>query len=347
MDANYVFTVKKTVSHEDFIRKVMHELALSDSTPIDVCNATFHEVRESVKEVLYYNAHVEADYTASIGYNREEQYWDQERKRASDGTHYYEKVLKTRTVTDWHPHSGHTSGDAYGLTYNEPTDIYSASVKPHMRLAGVLKEMPVWKGNGEHKEAIGKDLELGSVADGDGITIHDTARKTAEYVCELYVSANTSFPGDEHKDVHLNSTFEPTTVACYRVPYYEVLFTYNEKTYRASGFGCGDGGVVTEYPKDEVNLDDIVKAEMKPMKIAAIATPIALAVFAVILMAFGGGFGEALGTIMGMAVVIAPILILSLRNKKMVARREELRQNAAQARMENYEAAIAARDARK
>lgn len=95
MDFDKVYTVNKEHSKEQFIRAAMIKLASNPETPVDVVKADFGEVKESVKEVILCAGHVEADYTASIGYDRQEQYETTESKRLDEGDWYtYKGVQK-------------------------------------------------------------------------------------------------------------------------------------------------------------------------------------------------------------------------------------------------------------
>ena len=120
MEFDAVFTVKKETSKEEFLRKLLIELASSSKTPTDVVNAKFGEVEESVREAIVCSAHVEMDYSASIGYDRVETYWTKEKRyNSSTKQYYYVDVEKTRTVTDWQPFSSHISGDKTAAAFNE------------------------------------------------------------------------------------------------------------------------------------------------------------------------------------------------------------------------------------
>lgn len=133
MKFDSVYKVQKEITKETFLRAALIEIAKASETPIDVVNSEFGEVRESVKEVMLCSAHVESDYTASIGYDRKEQYQTTERKQLSEGDWYtckgvqkratykgsYEvDCIKERTVTDWQPYSGHIAGDAVCVEMN-------------------------------------------------------------------------------------------------------------------------------------------------------------------------------------------------------------------------------------
>ena len=136
-DFEQVYTVERELSKDQFMREVLVKLASHYDTPNDVCNASFGEITESIKEVIVCSAHVESDYSASIGYDRVEEYWDKEKKFDHNGGHYYVDVKKTRTVTDWHPHSGHIAGDATCAAFNE--DEHGYAMDEHERIAPILR----------------------------------------------------------------------------------------------------------------------------------------------------------------------------------------------------------------
>lgn len=88
MEFEKVFTIEKEHSKKEFLRAAIIKIASDLDTPIDVVRAEFSEVKESVKEIILCTAHVESNYTASIGYDRKEQYQTTERKYVSAGDRY-------------------------------------------------------------------------------------------------------------------------------------------------------------------------------------------------------------------------------------------------------------------
>ena len=101
MEFDAVFTVKKETSKEEFLRKLLIELASSSKTPVDVVKAKFGEVEESVREAIVCTAHIETDYSASIGFDRTETYWTKEKKYdSSTKQYYYVDVEKTKDSSD-------------------------------------------------------------------------------------------------------------------------------------------------------------------------------------------------------------------------------------------------------
>lgn len=263
MDFDKIYTVKKEHSKEQFIRAVMIELASNIDTPVDVARANFGEVKESIKEVIVCSAHVESDYSASIGYDRQEQYQTTESRRVNEGDwytcngvqkratysgSYSVDVIKTRTVTDWKPHIGHIGGDATCVAMNSDED-YSES-----RLINVIKST--------------KDESV--IEKGDA-TVSFAGLEVAKNNCRYTVESRISFPGDRHKDVRSNASVDVQSTECWKLPFYEVEFIYQGQKFIASDFACGDFDVNTEYPSNEVDFVAVATKETKPFRVGMIA----------------------------------------------------------------------------
>ena len=246
MEFDAVFTAKKETSKEEFLRKLLIELASSSKTPADVVKAKFGEVEESVREAIVCSAHIEMDYTASIGYDRQETYWTKEKKyNSSTKQYYYVDVQKTRTVTDWQPFSGHISGDKTAAAFNES---YSG-ISDNDLIADVIKSTQndniVAKGEAE--------------VDYAGL---EAAKKN----CEFFLRLDIKYPGDHHKDERTNADVTVETVSCYKLPYYTVEFTYDGKKYTASGFACGRPNIRAELPPNDVNIEEEVNKKTAKSK---------------------------------------------------------------------------------
>ena len=246
MEFDAVFTAKKETSKEEFLRKLLIELASSSKTPADVVKAKFGEVEESVREAIVCSAHIEMDYTASIGYDRQETYWTKEKKyNSSTKQYYYVDVQKTRTVTDWQPFSGHISGDKTAAAFNES---YSG-ISDNDIIADVIKSTQsdniVPKGEAE--------------VDYAGL---EAAKKN----CEFFLRLDIKYPGDHHKDERTSADVTVETVSCYKLPYYTVEFTFDGKKYTASGFACGRPNIRAELPPNDVNIEEEVNKKTDKSK---------------------------------------------------------------------------------
>ena len=262
MDFDKVYTVNKEHSKEQFIRAAMIKLASNMGTPIDVVKADFGEIKESVKEVILCSAHVESDYTASIGYDRQEQYETTERKRLDEGDWYtykgvnkranysgtyYVDVVKTRIVTDWHPYSGHVGGDAVGAAIN---GAEKCSAK---RLIEVIKET--------------KDE---SVVEGGEAVISPCGLEEVKEDCRAVVDARVELPGDHCKNFNSNASVDVNTLECWKLPFYEAEYTYNGKQYKVADYACGDFEIEAECPPDDVNIAADASRDTKLYRIGMI-----------------------------------------------------------------------------
>lgn len=262
MDFDKVYTVNKEHSKEQFIRAAMIKLASNPETPVDVVKADFGEVKESVKEVILCAGHVEADYTASIGYDRQEQYETTESKRLDEGDWYtykgvqkranhsgtyYVDVVKTRTVTDWHPYSGHIEGDAVGAAINGDEEC---SAK---RLIEVVKET--------------KDE---SVVEGGEAVLSPYGLEEVKEDCRAVVEARIELPGDHRRNFNSNASVDVNTLECWKLPFYEVEYTYKGKQYKVADYACGDFEIEAECPPNDVNIAADASRDTKSYRIGMI-----------------------------------------------------------------------------
>ena len=262
MEFDKVYTVNKEHSKEQFIRAAMIKLASNPETPVDVVKADFGEVKESVKEVILCAGHVEADYTASIGYDRQEQYETTESKRLDEGDWYtykgvqkranhsgtyYVDVVKTRTVTDWHPYSGHVEGDAVGAAINGDEEC---SAK---RLIEVVKET--------------KDE---SVVEGGEAVLSPYGLEEVKKDCRAVVEARIELPGDHRRNFNSNASVDVNTLECWKLPFYEVEYTYKGKQYKVADYACGDFEIEAECPPNYVNVVAAASKDTKLYRIGMI-----------------------------------------------------------------------------
>lgn len=230
-----VCTIKNEITKDQFIRRLMIHLTAVAESSVEISKLSFGEVVENYKEVILCNAFVESNYTVSIGYERDEEYWDKEKNYISATRWEYVDVKRTRTVTDWQPHSGHVADEATSLAFNERSDL-SGEDQQHL-LKEVLSSI--------NKNSI--------VAEGTA-KISAIGLETAKSNCIAFVESEISLPGDDYKDFNSISTIDVKELFCYKLPYYEVDFVYDDQTFHASGFACNESQITTELPE---NNDDI------------------------------------------------------------------------------------------
>ncbi len=248
MKFDSVYTVKIEHSQEDFLRSALLRMAQELEAPVDVLKTEFEEVRISSKEVILCTAHVESDYTASIGYDRQEEYYEKVKKYDADTQqYYYENELRIRTVTDWSPFSGHIGGDATTARLNG-TGYYDND-----RLVLLLQR-------------VRKD----SITDRGEAEVSEYAVEAAEQDCKEIVMSRVAFPGDRVKDIRSSGTAEVSTLTCFKLPYYETSYTYQGKKYTVCGFACGGMDIQVECPKNEIPVTELAAKDTQKLRRGAV-----------------------------------------------------------------------------
>lgn len=274
MEFTKVFTVKKELNEEQFLRNVLIGLSKDDKSPANIMEAKFDKVVEFTSEFLVLSGTVEVNYSGSVGYDREEQYQTTESRYVSEGSYYtcngvsrratssgsvQVDVIKTRTVTDWRPHSGtiYTDQSSYALNENV--------------VDSQLESLFAKAINNAKDESI---IEEGTA------TVKLSAYKDALKVCENKSRGVVDWPGDRHKDQRYNYSTVVKTLECYIVPCYSVEFEYNGKKYRARGLAIGQVNEVHDVPKPDGKVESIeiienrrqakVEEAEKPLKIGTL-----------------------------------------------------------------------------
>lgn len=109
-DLHNHFIIDTLISEKEFKKSVYYFLT-TQSTPADVLdNTDFESVEKHDAQFLVIDVRYDGNYSASIGYDRKEQYTAQEKVYVPEIKDYVVKdVIKERTVTDWRPVSGPVS----------------------------------------------------------------------------------------------------------------------------------------------------------------------------------------------------------------------------------------------
>lgn len=281
MEFQKVFTIKKEVTKEQFLRNVLIGLSKDDKSPANIMKAEFGEVVEFNTEFLLLSGNIEVNYSGSCGYDRQEQYQTTESRYVSEGDYYtcngvqrravrsgsvQVDVIKTRTVTDWMPHSGTINAEetSYGINDSAVDE----------GLEGLFVGA-IQSANNE------------SIVEEGNASVNTSAYKKALETCERFASYRVSWPGDHHKDTRYNYNTDVTSLECYIVPCYSVEFQYNGKKYRARGLAFGQVNEVHEVPPTadgsvesveiiEKRRQAKVEEAEKPLKINTLFTVLAV-----------------------------------------------------------------------
>lgn len=248
MNFESVFTVEKEFDKDIFLKELIVKLGTNKDTPVDVVDAEFGEIKESVREVIVCSAHVTGNCRASVGYDRQEPYTDYETYKEKVGDDYVTRqraVTKYRTVTDWQQFKTDYSGEATCAAYNSDKYGYNDY--------GIVTALTTAKSES-------------MILTGEA-TVDKTGLARVVAACESEVESKTvKFPGDRHKDENFNSESKIKTLICYKLPHYELIYTYKEKEYTASCFACGNIVISAETPPNDVDITTIVKEKTKELE---------------------------------------------------------------------------------
>ncbi len=250
-----VVTIKETFDKDEFIRRVLIKITADPSTPVGISTATFGEVKMHYEEALLYSAHAELSYTASVGYDREEQYIDREKRWDAEIGTYYVNVVKWRTVTDWSPFSGHIGGDTTCVISNDES---LSDVDYHSLLNSV-----------NFKGDMGGEAALSS----------STVSRLKQQ-CEDNVEDTIRYPGDHVKNKQIQSTVELQHVFLFKIPVYEVSYTFDEKTYNAKCYAIPKDDLKVETPPS--NDSAIIKVAREKTKKKKNGATLSWCIFAVL-----------------------------------------------------------------
>lgn len=232
-----VFRLKKEVTKDDFLRDILISLSKDDKAPVNVLDAKFGEIEEFTKEIIALQCDVSVNYSGSVGYDRQEEYWDKEKKRDSNGNTYYADVKKTRTVTDWKPHSG---------TYDSKQGKYILNENDNDEL-GFASLVSSQISNVKDKDII----------EADDVPVDQEALRSGIHSCEFSGTLGVRWPGNHHKDENYSESSEITFLQCMIVPFYEVIFEYGGKKYRAIGAAIGEPNGLYDLPENSMSVESI------------------------------------------------------------------------------------------
>ena len=295
MEFSKVYVAKKSRSKEDFLRQSIIELASKIEAPMDVVNSTFGDVRETVREVIVCTAHVDTDYSASIGYDRTV---EKEVYNKNSGKWETEK----EKVTDWRPFSGHINGDSTSVALN--SNEYTTP-EEYDRIVKVIKGANV-----------GEVYDLDAVVSSNGL-------ECAKDYCAKFVNRGIKYPGDRHKDESVYSTTSVNQLECYKLPYYEAEYTYNGKVYKVEDYACDPIDVVAQYPVVDSSYDNRALEDTKKYttikKIGWIAFAVTYVLALVIYAVFKVGIA-----LIPLLVLIATIIAIVIGDKKYMQRLNEI-----------------------
>lgn len=201
-----IYKIKPQISEDEVKRKLILNMSKSDHVPAGIENIAFGETQIDYARVIYYKARAEVSYSASIGYRETEHYVETQSR--PDGSQYL--VNKTREKMVWKPMS------------SQFTDEYVGSVSMDNEIRTSIfqfKDTP--------DEDFVKDEEETYAA----LTREEIDRVRMSVDSSAHTDIYLSLPGDRHQDLRTNTLSTIKEVAIYKVPYYIICYSLNNKVY--------------------------------------------------------------------------------------------------------------------
>lgn len=261
------FTIDTLLNEKEFLKNVYYFLTIK-STPVDVLdNTKFEKIEKKDAQFLEIDANYTGSYSASIGYDRKEQYIDHEK-------HYdyqlqrevTKEVVKERTVTDWRPISGPVSSYEksfvqLGVDSNQEMDqisrILSKSLTnkiDDLNSKGHVKPIDIKKSNINFLVPTANEI--------------DNAILSAESNISYDMRMSLAGTGDHVKDFNCNLSHIIDQKKQYIVPEYSVNYVYHdskeEKDIKGFSLELGyKSGVAGIYPDATEDIKNDIKNKTK------------------------------------------------------------------------------------
>ena len=253
-----VVTAKKEHTKEQFLRAALIEVVSKSEAMLDIVNINFSEVQEDFRDVMVYSAHVELDYSASIGYYKQEACLTTKSQYVYEGDWYEYKGIQRRadssgwrtvdaigekTVTDWQAYSGHIGGDSVQVTPNCNDADYDKMLGKNF--SNIIIEIN------------NKNL----MDEGEAVVVREAFTRVQK-LCVHDVESRINFPGDTYKNLKTYPSITTKNLMCWKLPFYKTEYTYQGETYETSAFACGGLKVEAQCPpKGSVNIPKIAKKD--------------------------------------------------------------------------------------
>lgn len=233
---------------DQFVRKVLIHLAQED-VPDDVFKEDFGTVTEGQFEIVDERRRMRVNYSAGIGYDRQEPYIDYEdyyedepyittetyydstigRQRSREVTKYKQvkkqrQVTKYRWVTDWSTLSNACNVDTYTIVDNTK----SAFLNHDILFKDVGDDL-----SGISKATSGKFADQMQVSDSAS---EEMKSKRGDIITNAVIEI---LPGDRYRDLDWNAQTRESTTKIYSAPTYKTTISFQGKTYDKCAFSVG------------------------------------------------------------------------------------------------------------
>ena len=232
------YLLKPKYSQKEFQRNMMIYLSSLHNTPADITNSEF-EVKTEYVTFMFSEYHVTGSYSVSIGYDRQEQYEE------NDYWHPGHRVLSERTVTDWQPYNRDVSENQKTFVKISKQDV--AEEPDEFTFRGVVNFYKIQERDYEELKDGESNINLQEPSEND--------EKNTRY--KIWESIVENSPGDLKRIVDCNDNFSYKLINRYFivVPKYVLYFKYNNINYKQSAFASFKFAPIGLYKTDYSQKD--------------------------------------------------------------------------------------------
>ncbi|MBO5713615.1 MAG: hypothetical protein J6R88_05400, partial [Clostridia bacterium] len=249
------FELPKEIDEKAYYARALTKIALDKTSPEDIfIVGKFDAVKTVYRQYAIGKGTAEMTFTATVGYDRKEQYQTTANKRLQEGDYYTYKgvtkradrsgtftvdVVKERTVTDWQPFSGNHIGEYFNSTSN---DDNASFFDANDYLNYCASKAIVY--DASTSKAPTPLAPSSSAID----SLKSGIKSLAEHDCEK------KLPGDRHKNFSCNGVATLSLLESHVAPQYILNYTYLANKYTSKAHSLKNAIIYDEIPsaKDEI-----------------------------------------------------------------------------------------------
>lgn len=251
--------VPLAVTVEDLEKAAFSYMTNGDYTPDDMLEASVITKKERLYVPAYiFNVDYDATWTASFGYDRQEQYTDYQTVHRNGRT-FKEPVTRTKTVTDWRPQNGRDTG-MLKLAIYAGKALKSSALNPDDLVPYAVANGSVTAFNPSFVKGI--DAEELSLPEAPAFS----ALK-GEVDARIDLSVKSHAQGDRQKDWHWKATTSRSSATIY-VPVCHIAFEYKGHEYHLWVDGVDAGDIRADKLPEDSDRKLQVKQGFAPVAVA-------------------------------------------------------------------------------
>ena len=266
------YELPKEIDEKTFYANALTQIALDKNSPVDVfISSKFEPVKTEYRQYLFGKGTAEMTYTATVGYDRKEQYTTTTNKHLSEGDYYTYKgvskradrsgtftvdTIKERTVTDWQPFNGSHTGEYNYVSANEDLeDCVNTYDYKNLCIQSAIE----YDASSSTSPAPLAPTSSAIEALKSGI------KSNASYDCEK------SLPGDRKKDFKSNGHVTLSLIESHVAPQYILKYNYLNVEYTSKAHSCKNSVISGDIPSAQTEIETEIE-ENKTVKTLNIIT---------------------------------------------------------------------------